>query len=154
MVYRQDQTKDYGHGRIEEREYTILPMMYLSEYKRDWKDLQTFIRVNATRYLADGKIETATRYYISSMPLKSFRKTCFAIREHWLIENGLHYKLDVGLCEDACQIYRGHAAENLGYMRKIVLKLLNDETTCSNGIAIKRMKAAMSVRYLRKVVGF
>lgn len=154
MVYKHDQTEDYDHGRLEKREYTALPIMYLSDYKKEWKDLQTFIRVNTERRLANGEIETATRYYISSIPLKLYRKTCFAIREHWQIENGLHYKLDVGLHEDSCPIYRGHAAENLGYMRKIVLKLLNDETSCSGGVGIKRMRAALDVRYLRKVVGF
>lgn len=46
-------------------------------------------------------------------------------------------------------IYRGHAAENLGYMRKIVLKLLQDETSCTDGIAAKRMRAALNTRYLR-----
>lgn len=154
MVYKDIQTKDYGHGRIEERVYTALPMMYLAKFKKGWRDLQTFIQVCSTRYLANGVIEIATHYYLSSLPLKAFKKICFAIREHWQIENGLHYKLDVGLHEDACPIYRGHAAENLGYMRRIVLKLLNDETSCSDGIALKRIKAALSVRYLRKVIGF
>ena len=146
MVFKRDQTEGYGHGRIEQRQYTILPMMYLPDVKKTWRDLQTFIRVHAIRHLANGKIEIANRYYISSLPLKSFRKTCFAIREHWQIENGLNYKLDVGLHEDGCPIYRGHAAENLGYMRKIVLKLLNDETSYPGGIAIKRVRAALSTR--------
>jgi predicted transposase YbfD/YdcC len=154
MVYRKNQTKDYGHGRIEEREYTVLPMMYLPKFKKEWRDLQVFTQLRSTRHLANGKIEKSTRYYISSLPLKSFERICFAIREHWQIENGLNYKLDVGLHEDDCPIYRGHAAENLGYMRKIVLKLLNDETSCSDGVAVKRIKAALSTRYLRKVIGF
>ncbi len=154
MVYRRSQTKDYGHGRREERDYTILPLMYLPRFKKEWRDLQTFTQVRCKRHLANDVIETSTRYYISSLPLKSFEKICFSIREHWQIENGLNYKLDVGLHEDNCPIYRGHAAENLGYMRRIVLKLLNDETSCTEGITIKRIKAALSTRYLRKVVGF
>lgn len=154
MVYRSKQTNDYGHGRIEEREYTLLPLMYLPRFKKEWRDLQTYVQAYSKRHLANGEVEIATHYYITSLPLKSFERICFAIREHWQIENGLHYKLDVGLCEDDCPIYRGHAAENLGYMRKIVLKLLNDETSCSDGIAAKRIRAALSVRYLRKVVGF
>ena len=47
-----------------------------------------------------------------------------AIRQHWQIKNGLHYKLDVGMNEDKCPIYRGYADRNLSIMRKIVLKLL------------------------------
>lgn len=154
MVYKKYAFKDYDHSRLEERKYTILPMMYLPRFKKLWPGLQTFVRVRSKRTNANGKVETATRYYISSLQLKDYKKICFAIREHWQVENGLHYKLDVGLREDDCQIYRGHAAENLGYMRKIVLKLLNDESSSKDGVAIKRLKAALSTRYLRKVVGF
>lgn len=156
MVSKSEKTFDYGHGRFETREYTALPTMYLCHFKhlKKWRDIQTFVRIKTKRELASGVIETASRYYISSLPLKKFKNICFAIRDHWQIENGLHYKLDVGMREDDCQIYRGHAAQNLGIMRKIVLKLLNDETTHSAGIAAKRLKAALSPRYLRKVIGF
>jgi hypothetical protein len=56
--------------------------------------------------------------------------------------------------EDKCPIYRGYADINLSIMRKIVLKLLTDETSSQDGIALKRMKAALSTQYLKKVVGF
>ena len=76
-----------------------------------------------------------------------------AVREHWRIENSLHWKLDVGLREDANPIWRGHAARNLATMCKIVLKLLEDEISSNEGIALKRTKAALDFKYLRKVVG-
>jgi hypothetical protein len=47
-------------------------------------------------------------------------------------------------------IYRGHADRNLSIMRKIVLKLLTDERTNNDGIALKRLKAALSVKYTKK----
>lgn len=153
MVVRKVSTKSYDHSRIEQREYTVLPLMYLHQYKEHWPGLQNFIRVKSTRILASGEYQSATRYYITSINFKDYRKACFAIREHWQIENALHYKLDVGLHEDESQIFRGHAAENLGYMRKIVLKLLNDENSCGDRIALKRVRAALSTRYFRKVMG-
>lgn len=154
MVARQQETKDYGHGRIEKRAYTVLPVMYLYRYKKDWKDLQTFIQVISWRHLKTGELQKSVRYYISSIPLCQYKRICFAIREHWQVENGLHYKLDVGLREDACLIRRGYADQNLSVMRKIVLKLLNDETSVEGGVQLKRLKAALSTRYLKKVVGF
>lgn len=66
-----------------------------------------------------------------------------AIRQRWSIENNLHWKLDVGLGEDACLATRGHAAENLATMREMVILLLEDETTSKNGIAMKRLQVAM-----------
>lgn len=154
MVYQSKESHNYEHSRIEQRKYTVLPAMYLPRYSAQWKDLSAFIRVESERYLATGEVETATRYFITSLPYKKYRKMQEAIREHWQIENGLHYKLDVGMNEDQCPIYRGYADRNLSIMRKIVLKLLVDEKSTPNGIAIKRMKAALSTHYLKKVVGF
>lgn len=154
MVYQQKESSNYDHSRFELRKYTVLPMMYLPKYSREWKDLSAFIRVESQRHLADGNIEKATRYYLTSLPYKKHKKMQEAIRQHWQIENGLHYKLDVGMNEDKCPIYRGNAAVNLSIMRRIVLKLLVDESSSQQGIALKRMKAALSTQYLKKVVGF
>ena len=154
MLFRHSESHDYGHSRIEERTYTILPSMYLPQYQKEWKDLSAFIRVDSVRHLSNGKIERASHYYITSLPFKENKKMCHAIREHWQVENGLHYRLDVGLNEDSSQITRGHAPENLSIMRKIVLKLLDREKSYQAGVASKRSKAALNTRYLRKVVGF
>lgn len=52
MVYKQSHTQDYGHGRIENREYTVLPMMYLpKKFKDPWCNLQTLIQVCSSREL-------------------------------------------------------------------------------------------------------
>lgn len=154
MVYQQREAMNYDHSRIEERTYTILPAMYLPKYGQQWKDLSAYIRIESVGHLPSGDIERATRYYITSLPYKKYRKMPEAIRAHWQIENGLHYKLDVGMNEDQCPIYRGFADRNLCIMRKIVLKLLCDEPSSQDGIALKRLNAALSTQYLRKVVGF
>jgi len=154
MVTRDEKTDDYGHQRIEEREYKILPMMYFFKFKKDWRDLQAIIQVRSKRIFLDKKKvdEESTRYYITSLPLKMYEKMCEAIRTHWSVENNLHWKLDVGLHEDDCQIYRGVADQNLAAMRKVVLALLEKEKTFKGGIALKRYEAALSTRYLRKVL--
>ena len=128
-------------------------MMYFFKYKKHWRDLQAIVRVQSVRHLGETT-QTQTRYYITSLPFAEHLRMYQAIRQHWSIENNLHWKLDVGLGEDACLATRGHAAENLSTMRKMVLKLLEDETTSKNGIAMKRLQAALSTRYLRKVIGF
>lgn len=154
MVSSHEETNDYGHHRIEDREYSILPMMYFFKHKKNWRDLSAIIRVKSTRdFLNKTKVkEISTRYYITSLPFKKHEKMIEAIREHWSIENNLHYKLDVGLHEDDCQIYRGHADQNLAAMRKLVLALLEKEKIFKGGIALKRYRASLSTRYLRKVI--
>ncbi len=153
MVTHVEKINNYGHGRIEQRKYTLLPMMYFYKYKKVWRDLQAIIRVQTTRCVGE-KIENSTRYYITSLPFTENLRMYHSIRQHWSIENNLHWKLDVGLGEDVCLATRGHAAENLSTMRKLILKLLEDEETSKNGIGMKRLKAAMSTRYLQKVIGF
>lgn len=154
MVSDDKKTNDYGHQRIENREYTILPLMYFFKYKKVWRDLQAIVRVkSSTQILQKYKCdESATRYYITSIPFKMRDKMCEAIRTHWSIENKLHWKLDVGMHEDDCQIYRGFADQNLAAMRKVVLALLEKERSFQAGIELKRHKAALSTRYLRKVL--
>ena len=47
-----------------------------------------------------------------------------AIRDHWGIENGLHWGLDVIFAEDASQVRKDHAPQNLSLFNKIALNLL------------------------------
>src|SRR3990167_4393238 len=128
--------------------------MYFFKFKNDWKDLQAVVRVKSKRIFLDKKKvdEESTRYYITSLPFKMHEKMCEAIRTHWSVENNLHWKLDVGLHEDDCQIYRGFADQNLAAMRKVVLALLEKEKTFKHGVKLKTQKAALSTRYLRKVI--
>lgn len=154
MVQREAKTDDYGHHRIEEREYSVLPMMYFHKYKKTWRDLTAVVRVKSKRTFLDGnkKDEISVRYYITSIPFKKHQKMFEAIRTHWSIENKLHYKLDLGMHEDNCQIFRGFADQNLAAMRKVVLNLLEKEFSFNGGVALKRQQAALSTRYLRKVL--
>jgi hypothetical protein len=38
-----------------------------------------------------------------------------AIREHWGIENGLHWCLDIAFREDDCRVRKDYAPENLAF---------------------------------------
>lgn len=51
-----------------------------------------------------------------------------AVREHWGIES-MHWVLDVTMGEDACQISKGHGAENLSCLRHMSLNMLRSEPT-------------------------
>lgn len=93
MVYSHKQTIDGDHGRIETRNYTILPVMYKFAYKNHWKGLQSFIRVESVREIGE-KVSVESRYYISSLKPEA-KRLALMVREHWSIENNLHWCLDV-----------------------------------------------------------
>ena len=153
MVFKEEKTFDYDHGRIEHREYRFLPIMYLYQFKKEWRGLETLIQVTSSREIGDKK-EESIRYYISSISLNNFSTIKNAIREHWSIENSLHWKLDVAMNEDHCRIYNPNAAENFSTLRKLVLHCLEKETSTDRGISFKQWRAALNPEYLKKVIGF
>lgn len=154
MVFKDEKTFDCEHSRIEHRKYRFLPIMYLPQFQSAWKDLQTIVEVQSIRDAGGGNQDISVRYYITSIPLKKFQLTQRAIREHWAIENSLHWKLDVAMNEDNCRIYNPNAAENFSTLRKLVLHCLEKETKTDGGIAFKQWKAALSLNYLAKLINF
>jgi hypothetical protein len=75
-----------------------------------------------------------------------------AVRTHWGIENDLHWQLDVSFQEDECRVCSDHAPANLSVIRRFALGLLKRETSCREGIKIKRMKCAGNDDYRKKVL--
>jgi hypothetical protein len=47
------------------------------------------------------------------------------IREHWAIENRLHWRRDVTLEEDACQVRKGSAPRTLAVLNSFLLALFD-----------------------------
>ena len=153
MVFKEEKTLDGDHGRVEERTYQILPLMYLFSFKKIWKDLQTFIKVE-NRVYENGKETINTHYYISSLPLKRAKEIVPAIRQHWHVENKLHWRLDIIFREDESRVRRGYAAENLSLIRKMCLNILDSQKKFNAGKEIQRLYAGWSNDYLSQVVGF
>jgi predicted transposase YbfD/YdcC len=75
-----------------------------------------------------------------------------ARRGHWGIENSLHWQLDVSFGEDQSRTRKGHAAANLGGLRRTALSLLKNETSEKVGVKNRRLIAAWNTGYLRKVL--
>ncbi len=91
----------------------------------DWQGLQTLIEIKSERIIkATGVKEFQVRYYISSA-ISTAKKFNEAIREHWGIENNLHWILDVAFNEDNSMKRAGYAAENFSVISKIAVNLIN-----------------------------
>jgi hypothetical protein len=83
----------------------------------------------------------------------SAERIATAVRNHWRIENSLHWSLDVSFHEDMSRVRTGHAAENLSRVRRIALNLLKAETVhCKRGIKTKRLRAGWDHDYLLRVL--
>lgn len=75
-----------------------------------------------------------------------------AIRQHWSIENQLHWVLDVTFNEDASRIRSAHAPQNMALLKRWSLNLLNQETSTKRSIRQKARRASMDKDYMIKVL--
>ena len=116
-----------GHGRIETRKCTCIEAgSWLGHVAEGWTKLTSVARLVATREV-NGKLSEDTRYFISSL-LPDAQKIGEAIREHWRIENTLHWSLDVVFGEDNCTISRDNSPKNLAVIRRIAFSLAKERT--------------------------
>jgi predicted transposase YbfD/YdcC len=91
-------------------------------------------------------------YYIRSLetdqPFNQY------IRNHWGVENSLHWTLDMVFCEDEQRKRNKRAAENFAVVRKMALKLLKKDTSTKASLVSKRLKAAWNKNYLLDLLKF
>lgn len=110
-------TKEKSRGRFEIREYTLETNIDWFQDKKDWKNLKAFIMCKST-VISKNKERTEKRYFITS--LEDITKASLGIRNHWAIENNLHWSLDVIFKDDECRVLDRNASENLAIMRRII----------------------------------
>jgi predicted transposase YbfD/YdcC len=142
-----------GHGRLEIRQaWTISDPQVITHLRHanQFARLTTVMMVRLERRCgADVSVET--RYYISSTHTSAAR-LLRSKRQHWRIENSLHWILDIAFREDESRLRKEHGAQNFAILRHIALNLLQQETTCKLGVFNKRLKAAWDLDYLRTVL--
>jgi predicted transposase YbfD/YdcC len=147
---RRYQTAEKGHGRQEIRDYFICPVPEDLPDRSRWAHLKA-IGIAISNTQRDGKDCNEVRYYLLSKYVAA-RRFAAAVRDHWGIENRLHWQLDVTFQEDLCRIRQGHADANFSILRRTALSLLKNESTLKVGIKNKRLSAGWGDSYLTKVL--
>jgi len=89
---------------------------------------------------------------VGPLPARTAQRIGRAVRNHWCVENELHWSLDVCFGEDQSRVRIGNAAENLSRIRRQGLTLLKQETTAKVGIKAKRLMAGWDEKYLLGVL--
>lgn len=118
-----------GHGRLEQRTITVSRMLH--EYL-DWPYLDQVFRLER-RVWERGKATVEVRLGITSLPpeVASAKRLMEIARAEWGIENGLHYRRDVTLKEDACQVRRGQAPQVLAALNNAVVGIVLRSGECN-----------------------
>jgi len=122
LQYRCHETRDDGHGRIDERSY------YLTKVPRDFAPAKDWPWVKAIGYTvritrhADGTESDEVRYYLSSRYF-SGKRFGEAVRGHWGIES-MHWVLDVNFREDDSRTRERASGDNLSWPRRFAVTLM------------------------------
>jgi predicted transposase YbfD/YdcC len=115
-----------NHGRIETRECSVISDIDWLYQKNEWKNMKSIIKVrcHSEKWDAEkqrwGEETVFDRYFISSLAL-SAQEMAVLIRNHWSIENNLHWVLDAVFGEDDDMKKTLHAPENMNVLRKTSL---------------------------------
>lgn len=139
------QTDERNHGRLELRRVTVCTDIKGLKEKHKWPRLTSVIMVE---YIAseNGENRRETRYYISSLD-KTAVFMAKAIRQHWGIENGLHWVMDVVFGDDDCRIRKDNAPANFATIKHMASNVLRSSKE-KESMKSKRHMAAWDEDFL------
>ena len=143
------ETVEKGHGRVETRRYWITDKIDWLDPEQKWKGLMSIGLVESERYVK-GEASHEMRCFICSIEPNA-EKFARAVRQHWAVENNLHWQLDVTFDEDKLRARMKNAAQNLAVMRRMVLNVLKQEKS-KGSLKGKRKKAGWSEQYLLQLL--
>jgi len=138
------------HGRQEQRTIDFIKIDSCDDEIFDgWQNINGFVKIKSCR-TENNKTTEEIRYYITS--LDDIEKAAKGVRYHWQIENNLHWVLDNTFSEDKCRVRCENAGENMAFIRKIVLNMLNNNTTPKISKRRMMLKAILNEKYLETLL--
>jgi predicted transposase YbfD/YdcC len=143
------ETVDGDHGRIETRRYTVIHDVAWLQERHGWPGLRSVIVVETTREFR-GKIERETRLYISSLDLAA-ETVAQIIRDHWSVENNLHWVMDMVFRDDECRVRKDHAPANFATIKHASFNFLK-RAPGKESMRGKRKRAGWEDDYLYSIV--
>ena len=129
-------TTNKGHGRREVRK--IHTSAEMNEYlAAQWEDLAQVFQIER-EIVRNGKTSYEVVYGITSVPgeVADAEAVLTLVRAHWHLENRVHWRRDVTLGEDSCQVKQGKAAQVLASLNNGVLMLMDH-------LGVENVKAQM-----------
>lgn len=143
------ETVDADHGRIETRKYTVIHDVAWLQARHDWPGLKGVIMVESKRETGE-KIEHETRYYITSTTLEA-KLSGPMIRDHWAVENSLHWVMDMTFRDDECRIRTQNAPANFTTLRHMAHNIVR-KAPGKDSLRLRRKTAAWDDEYLASLI--
>lgn len=145
----QHHSVDGDHGRIETRRTTAIHDVEWLQQRHKWPGLNGIVMVESQRETSP-KIETETRFYITSST-DTADKLATVIRQHWAIENSLHWVMDMVFRDDECRISTGHAPANFTTVKHVAHNLMR-RSPAKDSMRLKRKVAACNDNFLVSLI--
>jgi predicted transposase YbfD/YdcC len=150
--WRTAATTDLGHGRLEQR--MLIASNELNDFlATSWPGIGQVFRLRR-RFHHPLRCTQQIIYGFTSLTSAQAGpdRLLELIRDHWAIENRLHWRRDVTLKEDACQVRKGTAPRTLAVLNSFLLALF-DWLEVSNVASQMRLFAAQPFLALRLFMG-
>jgi predicted transposase YbfD/YdcC len=142
-------TNERGHGREEERSCVVIHELSGIRDRAQWPKLKV-VGMCFSQRTVNGKTSAEARYFIGSRQ-RGARYYGRALRDHWRIENSLHWQLDVTCSEDDSRIQRRNGGQNFALLRRVAISLLKQNPT-KRSIRGKRKMAALDPHFLEEIL--
>jgi predicted transposase YbfD/YdcC len=149
LQYRCHETRDAGHGRVDERAYYLAKIPRAFAPADDWPDIKAIGYALRLTSHDDGRETCEVRYYICSRYL-SGKRFAEAVRGHWGIES-MHWVLDVTFREDDNRTRERTLGNNLSWLRRFAVTLLKRHPA-KDSIRGKMLRCAYSTDFLAEVL--
>ena len=143
------ETVEKSHGRIETRKVTVCSDIEWLKARHNWPGLESIVMVQYSAILQD-KTRSEARFYIPSMTCGA-EAHAKAIRDHWGIENGLHWVMDMVFRDDECRIRKGNAPANFTTIKHAASNMLRS-VKGNQSIRLKRHLAAWDEDFLFQII--
>jgi predicted transposase YbfD/YdcC len=141
-------TEETGHGRKEVRKAVVVSAKALAEY-HEFPGLKGFGRIESIRE-TDGKVTSETRFFaLSWRPTPEVLLS--TVRDHWAIENALHWQLDVSFREDAARNRKDNGPGNIAVLRRRALDVVRRHPS-KTSLSITLKRAGWDDRLLRSIL--
>lgn len=142
MARERHREVDKGHGRLETRVCILTRDLGHIERPADWTDLSALAIILREREdLISGEKSQETSYFILSDAQATAARVAELARNHWAIENTLHWTLDVNFGSDAHQVRNRTAAENFARLRRFCAGMIKQSTGW--GMSGKRLRKSI-----------
>jgi predicted transposase YbfD/YdcC len=139
-------TQDTAHGRAESRAALVTSAKAVAR-KHAFPGLAAVAKITSRR---DGQ-EPVERFFLLSQPYKA--EALLAIRrDHWGIENTLHWTLDVVMDEDLARNRKDNGPANLAVLRRLALNIARAHPDKKTSLRRKLLRAGWDETFLFELI--